>query len=86
MEDNKPIVLEGKIFLFIDNCIGTASFKGARFDAYSLSTLLYGREEQILTQIKNGMKIIDNNNKNGWTDMDDAIFNALMEYGKIICE
>lgn len=84
MQYNKPIVLEGKKFLFIDNYIGSIPFKGSTFDAYSLSTLLYGREKQLETQIKNGMKIIDNNTCNGLTDMDDTIFHALIEYGKKI--
>lgn len=69
-------------FIFMHDFIGTVYFNKSRFDAYSLATLLYKREEPILTQIKNGMKIIK---YDGLYDMDEKTFNSLIKYGIHIC-
>ena len=81
--ENKEINLEGMQFKFTDNYIGSVYFKEATFDAYSLATLMYGRPNNLLQQIRSGMKIINNQRL---YDMDDSTFNALLEYGNTLCQ
>jgi hypothetical protein len=74
--------LENKLFRFVDEFIGSVMFKNATIDGWSLATLMYGRPDSLLMQIRNGMKIV---NGSVLENMDDATFDALMRLGIDIC-